>query len=71
MGWDEKGNDMSKRSDSDMEVFSETERDPITSDEFEAALHRVIAHPSRSKIHSENREPNREELSRCWKMIRS
>ncbi len=61
---------MAKQSKFSVRVFSETEREPIKRSDLEGALRQVMAHPARSSVGSENREPTREELSRGWKMSR-
>ncbi len=49
-------------------AFDETERDPVTRADVEAAVRQVIGHPAKPQDGSENREPTREELSHRWRM---
>ncbi|MXW86612.1 MAG: hypothetical protein F4103_13215 [Boseongicola sp. SB0673_bin_14] len=61
---------MAKNAKIDLDAFAETERDPVTRDEFESAMGQMISHPAKPATRSENREPTREELSRRWKFSR-
>ena len=54
----------------DRAAFAETEREPVTRGDVEAALRQVVAHPAKPESKSENREPSREELNRRFKMSR-
>lgn len=51
-------------------AFAETERDPATVADVEAAVRQVMQHPAKPVATSENREPTKEELNQRWKLTR-
>ena len=59
---------MPKQANFSVRVLFEKEREPIKRSDLEAALRQVVAHPARSSVVSQYREPSREGLRRGWKM---
>jgi len=53
-----------------IDEIKKAKRDPISTTEFESAMRQIMAHSSKPKKKSENREPTREEISRRWKLSR-
>ena len=53
-----------------LDAFANTQRDPVTLTDVEAAMRQVMKHPAKPQKGSVNREPTMEELNLRWRLAR-
>lgn len=61
---------MPKQTSINVKELKKVERDPVTREEFDGAMRRILSHDAEPNDKLGNREPTKEELTQRWKLVR-